>query len=114
MFIIHYDSKFINCSNKCFDKLLYTTKTLFKIYSRSILESDLIEALYFDDTIFYSTKILFNSRKPMKDLHKNYCHLAKLIFMFYTETIYPVELDSVISSMCIGDIPLDLVYEEFY
>lgn len=114
MFITHYDNNFINCTNDQFDYLLYTTKTLFKIYSKSILESDILEAMFDNDYIFYSSSFLFKSKRSIDDLHKNYCCLAKLIYIHFNGNKYPLELDSVISSMCVKQVDIDLIYSEYY
>lgn len=114
MFIHHYDKKFINCTNEQLDQLVYTSKTLFKIYGKGIYEHEVLDALYLSDDIFYSAKYLFTSKKSLDELYPNYCCLARLIFKFYTKQIYQTELDAVVSNMSAGRIPLDQVYTEFY
>lgn len=114
MFIVHYDKKFIDCTNTQFDTLVYITKTLYKIYGSEILEHEILEAMYKDDNIFYASKFLFSSKRSLDSLHPNYCNLAKLLYIYYCGNKYPMELDSIVNSMCIKDIPLDLIYSEYY
>lgn len=114
MFINHYDNSIINCTNNQFDYLLYSTKTLFKIYNKIILEHQIMDAMYEDDYIFYASSFLFKSKRNIFDLHKNYCNLAKLIFIYYNKNYRKLELDSIILSMCEKNIDIDLIYSEYY
>ena len=109
MFIQHYDKTFINCRNSQFDILLYNCKILFGIYNKNILESDIINAFYENDNIYYSGKYLFESDKSLDKLNANYCCLAKLIYKYYNNT-NTTELDTIISCMCSGrPIPIELI-----
>lgn len=114
MFLTHYDNSFINCKNVQFDYLMYITKELFEIYDRYISEVDMINALYENDSIFYSAKFLFKSRKNIEDLHPNYCCLARLIYIHYTDIIYEIELNTIISSMCKDKITIEKIYSKYY
>lgn len=110
MFIQHYDKDFINCRNSQFDILVYNCKILFGIYNKNILESDIINAFYENDDIYYSGKFLFKSDRALDELYGNYCCLAKLIYKFYNRNIYNTELDTIVSCMCSGErIPLELI-----
>ena len=84
--------------------------------SHYITEPDIIEAFYNSDEIYYSAKFLFKSNKSIKDLYKNYCSLAKLIFLYYdrirSNRVSNVELNAVVNSMMIGNIPEELI--DFY
>ena len=114
MFITHYNNHFMDSDNNRFDYLLYITKNLFRIYEKPILEYEVLEAMYYNDDIYYSSKFLFNSKKSLEYLHKNYCCLAKLIYIYYCDNTYPLELNNIISSMCIKSIPLEELYLNYY
>lgn len=117
MFLTHYDKSFINCSNIQMDRLVHITKLLFFMYNESeITEGEIIESFYKDNDVFYSGKFLFQSKKSLDELHANYCNLARLIYIYYCGNKYPMELDSIISSLCIGmdNINIDLIYSEYF
>ena len=113
MFICHYNNDFLSCSYECFDALLHTTKFLFRIYNKNIIEADIIEAFYQNDNIFYAGKMLFESERMLYDLQKNYCNLAKLIFIFYTG-INDEKLNNIVLNMYNIPITIEPTYDEFY
>lgn len=102
MFITHYNNDFMDCTNSKFDYLLYITKNLFRIYDKYILEYEILDAMYYDDNIYYASEFLFNSKRSLDKLHKNYCLLAKLIYLYYYKNTYPLEINSIISSLSIS------------
>ena len=44
MFINHYNNDFMDCDNIRFDYLLYITRNLFRIYDKTILEYEILDA----------------------------------------------------------------------
>lgn len=83
MFLSHYNKSFITCSNDQMDKLVMTTKMLFRLYNKNIIEADIINAIFEDDMVFYSARFLFKSTRPINRLHKNYCNLSRLVYLYY-------------------------------
>lgn len=110
MFLSHYDKSFISCNNSQMNKLVQVTKILFKLYNKNIIEANIINAIYENDDIYYSSKFLFKSKKSIEDLHSNYCNLAKLIYIFYNGNRYPMELDSMIDTISNKQVLIDLLY----
>lgn len=116
MFISHYDKKFLNCTNEQFDKLILLTKILFDILDSHIMEADVLLYMYDSDEIYYSAYYLFKSQKNLNELHSNYCNLARLIYLYVYPNYNRIELNSIVSGMCIDNIPTDftLLYSEYY
>lgn len=111
MFISHYNKSNITCTNDQFDELLYDTQMLFKVYGKDIFMHHILDALFENDDIYYSAKYLFKSKKSIEELYPRYCNLAKLIFIYFTDKVYGIELDSVVHSLSIKRILLEDIQE---
>lgn len=83
MFIVHYNDTYIKCNIKQLDLLSNITQIIFKSFNKDYNQQIINNILYQNDDIFYLTKYLFKSEKPLYYLYKNYCNLAKLIYLKY-------------------------------
>ena len=111
MFISHYDKSFITCTDKQFDDLFYSVSAIFKSYGRPVFVYHILTALFESDDAYYSAKYLFKSKKSEEELYPKYCNLAKLVYIYLTNTIYHTELDAIVSSLSIKKLPLDMIEE---
>lgn len=109
MFISHYDKNFISCTNSQFDMLFYYTKALFILYNKRVFEHDILEALFEDDDIFYSAKYLFSSLKELEELERNYCNLAKLIYLYYDKNCNLLALDFQVQNLSLDILSSDII-----
>lgn len=110
MFLSHYDNSFITCTNDQMNKLTTTTKILFKLFNKNIIEANIINAIYENDNIYYSAKFLFKSKKSIETLHTNYCYLSRLIYIFYNGNMYPEDLKHNMNILCNEELIITLLY----
>lgn len=102
MILPHYDNTYIACSDEQFYSLVIAVQLLADglFTFGPISDLHVVDAIYYNDDIYYSAEYLFKSQVPLDECGERYFNLARLIYLYYDSDVDEVDMNAILYYLC--------------